>query len=229
MTVNIAAVPVVALEWRPAHRIVPSRFPPVGPWDRIADPKDFDALAELDGLTNPRLRDGAGPLAQIPRERWVVGPGTTPIMAAFAHLNPEGSRFSDGTYGVFYASREIETAIWETKFHRERFLLRTEEPPQQIQMRCYSTAIQGDFRDIRRGYEGLHDPNDYSQSQDTARKLREIRANGIVYDSVRRSGGECVGVFWPNLVAPCTPTKHFSYSWNGRSIDTVIELTAIAI
>ena len=31
-------------------------------------------------------------------------------MAAFTHLNPEGSRFSDGSYGVYYAAHTLATA-----------------------------------------------------------------------------------------------------------------------
>ena len=90
-----APPPRRAIDWR-AHRIVPSRFPTVGPWDRIADPADFEVLAEVEALTNPRIREELGVLALTPPERRVTGPGTTPIMAAFTHLNPEGSRFSDG-------------------------------------------------------------------------------------------------------------------------------------
>ena len=120
-----------------AHSDRAQPVPPVGAWDRIAASSDFDALAEIEGLTNPRIREALGVLATVPRDRWVSGPGTTPVMAAFTHLNPEGSRFSDGTYGVFYAAKEVETAIRETVYHRERFLARTQEPPQRIQMRCY--------------------------------------------------------------------------------------------
>jgi hypothetical protein len=29
------------------------------------------------------------------------GSGSDSIMVAFAHLNPQGSRFGDGSYGVF--------------------------------------------------------------------------------------------------------------------------------
>ncbi len=159
------------IDWR-AFRIVPSRFPPVGTWDRIAAPGDFDALAEVEGLTNPRIRDALGVLATVPRDRWVSGPGTTPVMAAFTHLNPEGSRFSDGTYGVFYAAKEVETAIRETVYHRERFLARTQEPAQRIQMRRYVTSIKRAFHDIRGGQPALHDPNSYVASQLFARKLR---------------------------------------------------------
>lgn len=78
---------------------MPSRFPPVGVYDGIADAGDLDALYAIEALTNPRIRDELGVLPLVPKGRRVSGPGTTPIMAAFTHLNPEGSRFSDGSWG----------------------------------------------------------------------------------------------------------------------------------
>ena len=46
-------------------------------------------------------------------------------MAAFTHLNPDGSRFSDGRYGVFYAARSLDTAVAETMHHRANFMAAT--------------------------------------------------------------------------------------------------------
>ena len=163
------AIPQRRIRWQPAWRIVPSRYPAVGPWDRIATPADFEALAAIEGLTNPRLREELGVLSFTPRERWLTGPGSTPVMAAFAHRNPEGSRFSDGSYGVFYASRALETAIRETVFHRERFLARTHEPAMQLQMRSYQCRIACTLHDLRGGYPALHQPTDYAASQRQAR------------------------------------------------------------
>lgn len=214
------------IDWR-AFRIVPSRFPPVGAWDRIAAPGDFAALAEIEGLTNPRIREALAVLAAVPRERWVSGPGTTPVMAAFTHLNPEGSRFSDGTYGVFYAAREVETAIRETVYHRERFLARTQEPPQRIQMGCYGTSVSRSFSDIRGGHPALHDPDSYVASQLFARELRSSNSNGVAYDSARKTGGQCVAAFWPDCVGPCTQGKHYEYHWDGLGISRVIEMKAV--
>jgi hypothetical protein len=215
--------------WRPAHRIVPSRFPPIGPWDRIARPEDFEALAELEGLTNPRIREELGTLSLIPRDRWATGPGTTPIMAAFTHLNPEGTRFSDGSFGVLYVSSSAETAIRETVHHRQRFLERTREPALQIQMRRYVTEIRRPLHDLRGGFPQLHDPDDYSASQRVARRLREAGSDGVVYDSVRHRGGQCAAVFWPDCVAPFTQATHYTYVWDGTSITNVIELTRVAL
>lgn len=97
--------------WRPSHRLVSSRFPPVGLFDRIARAADLDAIFELEALTNDRLRDEAGDLSLVPRADRVAGPGTTPTMAAFTHLNPEGSRFSDGSFGAYYCARDFVTAL----------------------------------------------------------------------------------------------------------------------
>ena len=108
-----AAPPLKRIRWSHAWRIVPSRFPPVGVFDRIADPADLDALFAIEALTNPRLREQAGALRRVPAARRISGPGATPVMAAFTHLNPEGSRFSDGSWGVFYAARSVATAATE--------------------------------------------------------------------------------------------------------------------
>lgn len=225
-TTVAVAVGDVHIDWR-AFRIVPSRFPPVGPWDRVASPEDFTALAEIEALTNPRIREILGALSTIPRNRWVSGPGTTPVMSAFTHLNPDGSRFSDGSYGVFYAASEEPTAIRETVYHRERFLRYTRELPQRVQMRCYVATIAGRFHDIRGGYPLLHDPDSYADSQRVARELRADDSNGIVYDSVRNPGGQCVAAFWPDVVGACRQGRHFDYHWDGSAITRVVELRAV--
>jgi RES domain len=224
MAINAATIPVRRVSWRPAWRIVPSRYPTVGPWDRIAGPADFESLARLEAMTNPRLREELGVLAITPRERWLTGPGSTPVMAAFTHLNLEGTRFSDGSFGVFYASRTLETAIRETVHHRERFLARTREPPMQLQMRSYQCPIACTLHDLRGGYPAVHQPDDYSVSQKLALQLRRQNANGVVYDSVRDPGGQCAGIFWPDKVGPCRAGRHYGYQWDGRAISNVLEL-----
>ncbi len=210
------------IDWRPSYRIVSSRFPPVGLFDAIADPRDLEALFELEAMTNPRLRDGLGQIHLVPADRRVAGPGTTPIMAAFTHLNPEGSRFSPGSYGVYYSARERRTAIAETVYQRERMLGRTSEPPCALEMRCYLADIRGRFHDIRGGWPDLHDPDSYVASQRLASELRHAGSDGIAYDSVRSPGGQCVAVFHPDRVAPTRQGEHLYYHWDGNRITHVV-------
>ena len=126
--------------WQPSHRLVPSRFPPIGLFDRVARAADLDAVFELEALTNDRLREEAGELSLVPVPDRIAGPGTTPIMAAFTHLHPEGSRFSDGSFGVYYCARELTTALAEVRYHQERFLRRTNEGPIRQELRKFASA-----------------------------------------------------------------------------------------
>lgn len=219
--------PIHRVRWNHAYRIVPSRFPPVGIYDRIADPADLDAVFAIEALTNPRLREEAGALALVPKARRISGPGSTPVMAAFTHLNPDGSRFSDGSWGVFYAAHSVTTAVEETAYHRERFLAATNEPACAIPMRCYRTRVDAKLHDIRGGWKAAHDPDGYTFSVALARTLRTDGSNGIVYDSVRHAGGECLAAFYPDVVAPCVQSQHLLYRWDGTRIAQVLEVSEL--
>lgn len=223
---GLNGTPTSLVDWRPCWRLVASRFPPTGLFDRVADPEDLEVVFFIEGLTNDRLRDEAGEIALVPQEDRISGPGTTPIMAAFTHLNPEGSRFTDGSYGVYYAAQDIDTAVAETLFHKKRFLSATHEPPIEIGMRSYASDIRTDLHDIRGKQGELQDvytsnPNQYAHPQTFAKELRDNGSNGIVYDSVRRTGGECIAVFRPKVLSPVRQGKHYCYVWNGADFAAV--------
>lgn len=211
--------------WRPSYRLIPSRFPPVGLFDRVADPADLEAVFYVENLTNPRLRQEAGDISLVPVEERISGPGTTPIMAAFTHLHPEGGRFSDSTFGAYYAARSLDTAIAETRHSRARFLARTGEAAIEIDMRTYLTDVIGDLHDIRglNDPTGIYHPDSHAAGQALGRALKAENAWGIAYDSVRHRGGECVAVFRPRALSNCRQGPHFCYVWDGVQITTVYE------
>lgn len=210
------------VRWAKSYRLVASRFPPVGLFDRVARPEDLEAVFAAEALTNDRLREEAGDIRLVAPGERISGPGTTPVMAAFTHLNPEGSRFSDGTFGVYYAAREMETAIAERAYHGARFLARTREPPGEFDMRTYVARIDAELVDVR-GYgrrrrSDLMAPDAYAASQAFARARRDEGAGGIVYDSVRRRDGQCAALFRPRLVRDCTQGPHICLVWDGEAV-----------
>ena len=216
---------VSKVTWKPCYRLVPSHFPPISVYDRVANPADLEAVFAVENLTNPRLRQEAGDISVVTPEDRVAGPGTTPIMAAFTHLNPEGSRFSDGSYGVYYAGDTLATAVAETRYHRARFLAMTREDPIEIDMRTYLADLDGNLHDIR-GRDDLrdvYDPESYAAGQTLARALKAANSYGIAYDSVRHAGGACVAVFRPSVLSNCIQGLHFGYIWDGEKITTVYE------
>jgi len=212
--------------WRPSWRIIPSRFPTINLFERVADPADWEAIMAVESLTNPRLRDEIGEVNLVPVEERVSGPGASGIMAAFTHLNPDGSRFTDGSYGVFYASNNIETAVAETKHHRERFMRATGQGSMHLDMRVYVTDLTADLHDIRGRQADMplvYHADRYGAGQQLAKTLKAEGSNGIVYSSVRYQGGECAAVFRPKVLSKCRQERHLAYVWDGTRIRDVYE------
>ena len=218
--------PVTRIEWKPCWRIIPSRFPPIQLFERVTEPQDLEAIFELDALTNPRLRNEVGNIRLVPPEDRISGPGTSVIMAAFTHLNPHGSRFSDGTYGAFHAANNLDTAIAETTHHRERFMRATAQPHMELDMRLYLVNLEGGLHDLRgqRAKQPLiYHSDNYAAGQHLGKTLRKAGSDGIVYDSVRWMGGECAAMFRPSLLSNARQERHLCYIWDGEQIATVYE------
>jgi hypothetical protein len=222
-------IPLSPVAWRPCWRIIPSRYPPIDLYERVADAADLDAVFAIEAMTNPRLRDAVGDLALVQPEDRVSGPGTSAIMAAFTHLNPGGSRFTDGTFGVFYTAHDLDTAVAETRHHRERFMRATRQARAELDMRVYLVdlvAMLHDLRGLREAYPLIYHPDDYGAGQHLAVTLRRESADGIVFDSVRLYGGHCAAVFRPRLLSNCRQERHLCYVWDGTAISKIYEKRA---
>ena len=101
-----------ARAWPRACRLIPTRYPSVGLFDRVADAGDLDAVIELETWTNDRISNELGLLHTIPQNEWVTGrPMASVVMAAFCHPAPGGARFSDERRGAWYAGRTLATAL----------------------------------------------------------------------------------------------------------------------
>jgi hypothetical protein len=214
------------IRWRPCYRMIASRFPPIDLFERVASADDLDAVIELESLTNDRLRDEAGEIRLVPPAERVVGPGAGYVMAAFTHVSPAGGRYSDSRHGAYYAARELATSMAETSHHRESFMRATRQPPMHLDMRVLEAELDARLHDVRglqQRMPELYADSDYSASQSFARQVREAGGDGIVYDSVRRRGGQCVAVFRPRRVRSCRATLHLTFVWDGERIAGVYE------
>jgi hypothetical protein len=211
------------VSWSRATRIVASRYPPIDLFERVSpDPAVWEALIAAEQLVNPRVRDEAGEIRLVPPEERVVGPGASFVMASFTHVNAAGSRFGDGTYGVYYAARELETAIRETAHHFGRYAADSGDGPRYENMRVLVGRIDNQFADVATlpaaERTRILDPDSYAASQRFGAALRAAGANGVVYPSVRHAGGQCVGAFRPRAVGIPVQSKHLEYHWDGTRV-----------
>jgi hypothetical protein len=190
------------------HRLIPTAYATESVLESLSLPANvISDLTELDAATNERKVAERGGNASIsPRELLYGVPEAHIVNAAFTHPGPHGGRFNDSRRGAWYAGIELETSIDEVAFHKRRFLKEGR----------ISERISFDYADFLADFSGqfhfLDDsereqclqpdpiPQCYGPSQALANSLLYSGSSGIVYPSVRHSGGTCISCFRPALV-----------------------------
>jgi hypothetical protein len=231
LTSRLTNVPYAALQWANAIRIIPGQYPPIIGFEQIAAPSELEALLALERETQPSNVTPSSP--HITLSSRAKGAGAGFVMPAFTRVSLTGTRFaSPGSYGVYYAGRDEDTAITETVFHTEQEAGYTQRPDQLFMRRVLVADIEAsvpDFRGAQKGFGDMYDPVDYSVGQAIGRHYHNEQADGIVYDSVRHTGGECVAVFNPSCIHRCRHTKFLAYHWDGRKVVAVYDMKQLRI
>ena len=217
------AIKMRQVSWSETWRIIASRYPPINLFERVStNPAVWDALIELEELTNPRLRDEIGAIHLVSPARRVSGPNASWVMAPFTHINVLGSRFSDGTYGVYYAAQHLETAIRETVHHFARFAADLDDPPRREDMRVLLGSVNRALDDISTLSDtskiAILDKNSYAASRPFGSMRRSGGSDGLIYPSVRHYGGQCIAAFWPDVVSIPIQERHLKYEWDGAKV-----------
>lgn len=168
--------------------------------DLVSHPRDARVLVEHELATKPTRQ--AIPIISRPFEE-------TPLYDAIREAidwpfeHPCRSRYSDGTFGVWYGARALETSIHETVHHFRRNTLasaaaaRSRAPIFQDR-RVHLVHCSAMLIDLRASCERearLLDPNDYSFCQALGAQLRAASQPGVLTCSARHRGGEVTGVF----------------------------------
>jgi len=208
--------------WAPCYRIIASRFPAIEWYEKVSNAEDFEKLLQFEELFDPQIRSQLGEIELVPRQAWVFGPGASYIMSAFTFVRGIGTRFCDGTYGVYYAAESLETAIHETLYHNERVLREGNIGPEDLEMQVILADLEAELWDVRGPkFKHLHAPEmaTYGAGQALSRQARTEQVDGIRFRSVRRPAGECAAVLRPKVLTRARVSQHLIYPWDGRRID----------
>jgi hypothetical protein len=199
---------------RPCYRLIPSQFPPIGLFDTVSTPADLEAVMELAGWTNDRLVSER--LRRLPEAEWAFGrPNSSIVMAAFLHAPPGGTRFAGPDLGAWYAAGAINTAVAEVAHHLRRELVARNIPAMTRTYRAYHCRLEGDYLDLggqQSTRPALYDGTDYAASQAFGEAERAGGGDGLVYDSLRHSGGSNVVAYRPSKVLDVTQGEHLDVS-----------------
>lgn len=210
------AFPLSEVTWSPSWRIIPSRFPPIDLFERIAPQTDWALLNDVETLTNDRVRLEEGKAALVRLEDRQTGPGSSLIMAPFSHPDPNGDHFSDGTFGISYAHQTFEGALARAIKNREDFLRKTNQKPISLQMRVLNTDINGKLHDLRG--KAANDVRDITAARDLCRALRAEGSYGLIYEDPSPEIGITIAALRPTILKNCRQERHLTLKWDGSRI-----------
>jgi len=172
-------------------------------FDDLSDePADWRLAQQVEDDVKPPPYVSGSPILHRPFEEaeWFNA-----IQWPFSHW--QASRFSNGSYGVWYGSDCIETTVHESIHHWYHGLLADAglEGESVVAERkvylvhCHAALL--DFRRATADYPDLLHPSDYAYAQAAGARIHHEGHPGLLVQSVRRPEGENVAIFTPAVLS----------------------------
>jgi hypothetical protein len=201
------------------YRLIPSRFPPIDPYERLGSATVRALAAESEALTNPRqaskarLTKGTASLDErSPRlQNWNHAP--------FTYKNPEGSHFLEPAYGVLEVAATVSAALAIAVHRREIFLSRTNEEAIDLDMRLLCTRIRGKFVDLTT----LEPDTSQATRWAIGRELYEQGAKGVLFCRPQKPDAHFLAIFDGGLLERSVQETHYRFVWDGKAIKSVYD------
>lgn len=199
--------------------------------DLVDDPADIDVLVRHEMAVKQSYQEPA--IIQRPFEDAArYDAVAAAIQWPFEH--PCSSRYSTGTYGVWYGAESIETSVRETVHHFRRNTLASEIAVQStkpiVQERrvhlVHCNALLVDLRARTRKEPRLLDPADYSHCQSVGAELRDAGMPGVLTYSARHARSEVIAVFTPSVLTEPRTVCYLTYKLFPGDGKVIVERTA---
>ena len=188
----------------------------------VDDAAELDLLAEIEGATSGRLIAEERGLGGLSPDELVHGvPHARFINASFAYAKPrEPMRFNPANRGAWYAALGLETCIAEVGHHLTLALADVGDFNALVEYGEMLASMSGVFVDLRNlaDHPAL-DPDPatgYAEGNAVATRARAHGHNGVIYPSVRHTGGTCVAALWPNVVQSVVQGAMVRLTWSGN-------------
>lgn len=169
--------------------------------DLSDDPNERQAATNLELEFKPKAFESPIPVIHRPFEEanWNDAIG-------FPFINWMKSRYSDGSYGVWYGAGDIETTVYETGHHWIHQLIEDAgflKPGVVIERKIYwvrCDAALVDFRKAVKKHPELVHPADYSFTHQVGERLNREGHPGLISHSARCEG-ETQAIFNPGVLS----------------------------
>lgn len=171
-------------------------------FDDLSDkPAERDAAVALELATKPRLFASPQPVIQRPFEEAAWNEA---VRYPFTHWMR--SRYSDGSFGVWYGADSVETSVYETVHHWRTGLLADagfNRPDIRLERKVYRVRCDAALVDLRPAVAheaALLAPDDYTLTHQIGTKLQREGHPGLVTRSAR-CDGEVYAILNPKVLS----------------------------
>lgn len=152
---------------------------------------------------------------------------TMSVMHPFESENYQRTRYSDGSFGCWYGSMDLDTTIYETAFHNLKNELNVQGANEVIvrERAVYNIHCEGvllDFREQQAAYPDLIN-NDYAYTQQIGKRLSVQGHPGLLAPSARKPDGVNVAVFNPNILSNPRVSQFLTYYINPMNQTVEVE------
>lgn len=211
--VDLTRFRTVSLDETSLYRLIPSRFPPVDLYERIAPSSTWDALYEIESKTNPRLR------RQDSSEE-NVGSSQNWNQAPFAYPQPKGSLFTKrhDTSLIMFATQEAALAV--SLRQRTDFLSEGNLPSTEVITRLLITPVTGRFLDVRG--DDLNSGDNEFDPKLLAESCRHTEGvDGIAFRNPAYLCADAYLILRKSALGHTKQGSHFAYRWDGEQFTNV--------
>ena len=187
--------------------------------DLTEDPAEWLLAQRVEDAVKPPPYRSRTPLIDRPFEgaEWFNA-------IAWPFKNWQASRFSDGTFGVWYGSESVETTVYESAYYWYKGLLSDAGYERQVVMaerKVYLVACGAALLDLRKAshkHADLLHPLDYAFCQSVGARIHREGHPGLLTPSVRRPAGENAVIFNPNVLSNPRLNCQLTYRLDGDQI-----------
>lgn len=190
--------------------------------DLTSSPEEWALAQQVEDEVKPPPYQSRTPVIHRPFEdaEWFNAIGWP-----FKHW--QASRFSDGSFGVWYGCDTVETSVHETAYHWfNGFLTDAGFEKEKVigERKLYEVACDAalvDLRPLTATHSGLMHKTDYSTAQSAGARLHREGHPGLVTASVRHAVGQNYVVLNPDVLS--NPRHHCQLSYRLEGHCIVIE------
>ncbi|MDE2259393.1 MAG: RES family NAD+ phosphorylase [Betaproteobacteria bacterium] len=187
--------------------------------DLSGDRTHWESAIKLEIETKPKPFTSAIPIIDRPFEEALWNDAID-----YPFKNWMRSRFSDGSFGVWYGGDTFDTTIYETAYHWRRQFLDDAgftQPGTKIDRMIFSVRCDAalvDFRLAAPEFPALIDPADYTLTHQIGSRLHKEGHPGLITKSARCSG-DVYAILNPRVLSNPRQICYLTYTTTGRGVE----------